>query len=460
MVNINILYIHTHDSGRMLSPYGVNTPTDNMLNFAKDSIVFRQAHCVSPTCSPSRASLLTGLYPHNNGMYGLAHRGFKINDYKKHLASYLKNFGYETVLCGIQHEASLWDKLNLATEVIGYDKNLTLESKGIPQEELYLWDINNAKRATSYIKEAKKNNKKFFLSYGMFSTHRRYPVCKDDLVDDRYIQMPPYVVDNKENRKDTARFYTSAKYADECFGKIIKALKDNGLYNDTLIIFTTDHGVANPFNKCNLLDAGTGVALMMRNPKNKNNGRVIDSLVSHIDIFPTICDIAQIDKPHWLQGKSLIDIIEEKEEEVNEEIYSEINFHTSYEPMRAIRTKQFKYIKYYDKYNKINYSNIDDSPIKKHLMDNGLKEEKKEMEALYDLYLDPWERKNVINDEKYKYILEKLRYKLCEWQEKTDDSILKGNIEIPKKAKVNKCECISASSKNREDYVQLPKDKY
>ena len=95
---MNILYIHTHDSGRFLKPYGYNVPTDYLLEFAKDAVVFRKAFCGAPTCSPSRSVLLTGMYAHNNGMLGLAHRGFKINDYSKHLASYLKNYDYEIVM--------------------------------------------------------------------------------------------------------------------------------------------------------------------------------------------------------------------------------------------------------------------------------------------------------------------------------------------------------------------------
>src|SRR6185369_2946181 len=80
----NILYIHSHDSGRYLQPYGYNVPTPNIQKLASDGILFRQAFSGAPTCSPSRASLLTGQCAHQNGMLGLAHRGFALNDYSKH----------------------------------------------------------------------------------------------------------------------------------------------------------------------------------------------------------------------------------------------------------------------------------------------------------------------------------------------------------------------------------------
>lgn len=452
---MNILYIHTHDSGRFLSPYGANISTDNLLKFAKDSIVFRNAHSAAPTCSPSRAALLTGTYPHNNGMYGLAHRGFKLLDYNKHLANYLKQYGYETTLCGVQHEAAGCTESDLGAKIIGYSNNITADDRGRSNEELVFWDLENAKKAASYIRKAK--GKKFFLSFGMFATHRDYPERIDDSIDERYISLPYSAFDNEENRRDTARYYTSARYADKCIGIVLEALKENRLYDNTLIIFTTDHGMAIPFSKCNLFDSGTGVSLIIRNPKQKEQGKVIDALVSHIDIFPTICDLVNIEKPEWLQGRTLINLLDGEINNVREEVFAEINYHTSYEPARSIRTKRYKYIKYYDDYNKVNYSNIDDSSLKEFLLNNGLKSLDKDMEAFYDLYFYPYEKNNLINDENYKDIIKELKNRLKSWQIETDDILLGGNIPISKHVKLNKKDCISPSSKDENDYEQSPK---
>ena len=453
---MNILYIHTHDSGRFLKPYGYNVPTDYLMRFAKDAVVFRNAFCGAPTCSPSRSVLLTGMYAHNNGMLGLAHRGFKINDYNKHLASYLKKYDYETVLSGVQHEADSWLNYDKAAKIIGYSCDITTVPEKNNEEELVYWDKNNAGKAARYIKEAAGNKKKFFMSFGMFSTHRKYPVISENNTNPDYVQLPPGTYDNINNRTDTARYMDSAKMADDCIETVIEALKEAGIYDETIIIFTTDHGVANPFNKCFLNDSGIGVALIIRDPNQKKQGRVIDSMVSHIDIFPTLCDLAGVEKPEWLQGRTLVPLLNENKK-VREEIYAEINYHTSYEPARCVRNERYKYIKYFDEtYSKYNYSNMDDSEVKKFLAGNGLLTMSKEMEVLYDLYFDPGEADNVAGKPEYFEILEEMREKLKKWQTETEDPILEGEIKAPEGAKVNKKSSMSAGSKDKNDYEKFP----
>ena len=100
---MNVLYLNTHDIGRYLQTYGYPVHTPNLLRLSREGMAFTQMYCASPTCSPSRGAMLTGQYPHNNGLIGLSHRGFRING-KHHLANYMKQHGYETVLSGVQHE--------------------------------------------------------------------------------------------------------------------------------------------------------------------------------------------------------------------------------------------------------------------------------------------------------------------------------------------------------------------
>ena len=113
----NILYVHSHDTGRYIQPYGHAVPTPNLQKLAEAGVLFRQAFCAGPTCSPSRAALLTGQCPHSSGMTGLAHRGFRLNDPKQHLVHTLRAAGYTAVLAGIQHVANGKD-----VESLGYDK--------------------------------------------------------------------------------------------------------------------------------------------------------------------------------------------------------------------------------------------------------------------------------------------------------------------------------------------------
>ena len=117
----NILYIHSHDTGRHIQPYGHAVPTPYLQNLAESGVLFRQNFCVNPTCSPSRASLLTGSYPHENGMFGLAHRGFSLNNYSQHIIHRLRGEGYVSALAGGQHIA-MDQGHRKAWEVIGYDE--------------------------------------------------------------------------------------------------------------------------------------------------------------------------------------------------------------------------------------------------------------------------------------------------------------------------------------------------
>lgn len=453
---MNIIYINTHDTGRMISPYGYDVPTPNLKKFAEDATIFTQSYCVSPTCSPSRASLLTGTYPHQNGMLGLAQRGFTM-DYNKHLVNYLNNNNFHTLLCGIQHEAGWYLDHEAGASMIGYKENITCDNSGFRQEDLTIWDQKNADNLCKWLDNYDKN-KPFFISYGMYSTHRRYPDIIDDDINENMV-LPPYPLPNKpETRKDHARYMTSAKSADICFGRIIESLKNNGLYEETIIIFTTDHGIAYPFNKCTLFDSGIGVSLIMRVPNSNSKGEVVDKLVSSVDVFSTLCELLKLKKPDYLEGKSFAKSFKDINSPTRDEIFAEINFHTSYEPIRCVRTERYKYIRYYDtSYLKVNLSNIDESLSKEYLLRNDLDKQTKYEEALFDLYYDSGERNNLIGDIRYEDIKVQLKEKLEKHLEATKDIILEGEIPINKQWKVNKKECRQASSKDENDYISLGK---
>lgn len=357
-------------------------------------------------------------------------------------------------MCGIQHEYGWYlDLEKNGLHNLGYKEIITTDSKPFKKEELHLWDRNNAAEVVKWL-DNYNDEKPFLLSFGMHSTHRPYPIEVAEIIDERYV-VPPYpITNNEENRHDHAQYMTTAHYADENIKMIVDALKRNNLYENSIIIFTTDHGVALPFNKCNLTDTGIGVSLIMKVPNADSNGKVVDSLVSQIDVFPTLCELLNLNKPDYLEGKSFARAFVDNKALLDEYIFAEINFHTSYEPVRCVRTKRYKYIKYYDEsWNKINLSNIDESVPKDFLMNNGLKEKVKYSEGLFDLYYDPTERNNLVNDSGYKEVLENLRKVLFEKQIQTDDPILKGALEIKKGYKVNKVECETASSKNKDDYI-------
>jgi len=101
---MNVVYLHSHDTGRYVQPYGFAVPTPSIQHLAEEGATFTKAFSCAPTCSPSRAALLTGQVPHSCGQFGLVNRGFELRDRDKHLARFMRQAGYATVQLGIYHE--------------------------------------------------------------------------------------------------------------------------------------------------------------------------------------------------------------------------------------------------------------------------------------------------------------------------------------------------------------------
>lgn len=414
----NILYIHTHDIGRYIQPYGYAVPTPNLQALAEQGVLFRQAFCANPTCSASRATLLTGMYPHNNGMTGLAHRGWALNDYRQHIVHTLRDAGYTTLLAGVQHVASHQEGEPWKT--IGYDR--------------WLGDAHAEESAATFLES--KPDFPFFLAVGFSDTHREFgPVT--DAADPRYCRPPEPLPDTPETREDMARFMTSARNLDAKMGQVFDALARSGLADNTLVICTTDHGLAFPRMKCNLTAGGIGVMLIMRGPGGFTGGRVIDSMVGQIDLFPTICDVLGIAPPPWLQGVSFMPLIRREANEVRDEIFSEVNYHAAYEPMRAIRTKRWSYIRRFEERKSPVLPNCDDSLSKTLWLEHGWRDRAPDTEALYDLIFDPNEMDNRIGDPSLRRVAAELRGRLEAWMLETEDPLLKGPVPAPAGAVVN-----------------------
>jgi len=420
----NILYIHSHDSGRYLQPYGHSVPTPNLQRLASEGVLFRRAFSCAPTCSPSRSALLTGQFPHQNGMLGLAHRGFSLNDYRKHMLYTLRDAGYQSVLGGLQHIA---DK----PERIGYDELLKPKSNRAA-------DV--APAAIAYLNG--RPSKPFFLDVGFFETHREYP--QPTAADDPRYTLPPMPIpDTPATRLDTAGFHASARILDHGVGQVLDALERNGLAENTIVISTTDHGLAFPLMKCNLTDSGWGVSLIMRGPGAFRGGKVCDAMISQVDLYPTLCDVLQLKAPAWLEGKSILPVLRGDVPEINQEIFAEVNYHASYEPKRAVRTQRWKYIRRYGDRTAPVLPNCDDSPSKSLWLEHNWRAKTLPREQLYDLIFDPTEHQNLASDTASSKVLEEMRGRLDTWMKRTSDPLLKGPVPAPTGAKVNPVDGVS-----------------
>lgn len=425
----NILYLHSHDTGRYIQPYGYAVPTPNLQRFAEQAVVFRQAFNASPTCSPSRACLLTGQYAHSNGMLGLAHRGFALTDYSHHMLHTLRRAGYQSALAGVQHVAhgtAPW-------KIIGYDRHLGNHDVAHTAAAEFL---------------AAPPHQPFFLSVGFFETHRAFPEPGSS-ESPAWCRPPAHLPDSPETRRDMAAYLASARTLDAKMGFVLDALERSGLAANTLVICTTDHGVAFPRMKCTLTDAGTGVMLMLRGPGGFAGGHVCDALVSHVDVFPTLCDLLGIAPPDWLQGVSLMPLVNGTATTVRDEVFAEVNFHAAAEPMRAVRTTRWKYIRRYDDRTRPVLPNCDDGLSKTFLLAQDWAERALDAEALYDLAFDPLEMANLAARPEAAATLEDMRGRLRRWMEATADPLLDGKIEAPATAKLNDPDGLSPNEKIR-----------
>jgi N-sulfoglucosamine sulfohydrolase len=414
----NIVYIHSHDTGRYIQPYGHAIPTPNLQRLAEEGVLFRKAFCAAPTCSPSRAALLTGQCAHSSGMLGLAHRGFGLREPKEHIVHMLRNAGYYSVLAGLQH-------VNRDTSSIGYDAVLA----GRDGAEVI---------ASRFLDSAPQQP--FFLDVGFIEVHRLrggWFTEQGSGGDPRYSLPPLPLPDTSEVRREMADFKASAEILDEKIGVVLKALEAKGAAENTLVICTTDHGPAFPGMKCNLTDHGTGVMLIMRGPGGFTDGRAIDAMVSHIDVYPTICDLIGIAHPAWLQGRSMMPLIRDEVQEINDAVYAEVTYHAAYEPQRAMRTKRWNYIRRFEERLGPVLPNCDDGLSKELWLRHGWRERAIATEQLYDLIFDPYERQNVAGDKAHAEVLEEMRGRLESWMRATEDPLLEGPVPAPSGAQVN-----------------------
>ncbi|HET7559394.1 MAG TPA: sulfatase [Limnochordia bacterium] len=409
----NIIYIHSHDTGRAIQPYGHACATPHLMRLAEAGVLFRRAFCAAPTCSPSRAALLTGQSAHQAGMLGLTHRGFGLYDYTQHIVHALRRAGYTSALSGVQHIAR-------DPEQIGYDRVL-----GRDQAE---------RRAADWLTSGEAKEP-FFLAVGFGETHRvagphRGFHPESPQGEARHVRVPAVHPDTPTVRADWADFYACAARLDAKIGTVLAALEAAGLSERTLVVYTTDHGPAFPEMKCNLTDHGTGVALIMRGP-GFTGGKTVDAMVSHLDLYPTWCELAGVAKPAWSSGEPLLPLARGERDTLHDAVFAEVSHHAAYEPMRAVRTERWKYIRRFGDRRRRVLPNCDDGFTKTYLLEHGWADEPVPEEALYDLALDPAERVNRAGDPALAATLAELRGRLEAWMHTTDDPLLAGPIPVP-----------------------------
>ncbi len=407
----NVLIVHWHDLGRYLGAYGhADVSSPRLDELAAQGVLFTRAHATAPLCSPSRGSLFTGRYPHSNGLVGLAHHGWEYRTDVRTLPQILSEAGWQTTLFGMQHETSYPARL-------GFDE----------------FDVSNSyceyvvDRATRWLDDTPRQP--FLLTTGFFETHRPYPPDRYQPADRDSVEVPGYLPETDAVRQDLAEFYGAITVADAAVGQLLDTLATTGLDRTTWVVFVTDHGPALPRAKSTLYDAGTGIALIIRPPfDHGQQPRVYDDLFSGVDLVPTLLELLGQDMPPDVEGIShagRLRAAPHDTEPARAQVFTTKTYHDSFDPIRAIRTKEYSYIENYAVRPLLDlpWDIADSAPG---MAVAPLAADRRPERELYDLIEDPDESHNLLGPDatdKAEAIANDLALLLQDWREKTNDVI-------------------------------------
>ena len=393
----DVVLLTTHDIGRHLRCYGAGSVESPHLDaLAAAGMRVAQAFCTAPQCSPSRASLATGLYPHQNGVMGLAHHGFDWELQTPHAAAVFAAAGFDTHLFGGQH-------VTLHPQTLGFTS--------IHDEP----DV-------AAIEALLAGDSRLYIEINFSQTHRPYPRAPAGA----RVEVPAFLPDTPEARTELAALQVAITRMDAAVGKVLAALERAGRAEDAIVIFTTDHGLAMPRAKCTLYDPGLEVALIVRWPARGIAG-VRSDLVSNLDVLPTVLDATGIAVPAGVQGLSLL-----ADHEPRDAIFAEKTFHSYYDPMRCIRTRRHKLIRNFETAFAVEVpADIQASPIFRADPTRYSKDRPSAVE-LYDLEADPLEQRNLAATKETAEIEERLSGELWRWMRETDDPLLRGPVQSPR----------------------------
>jgi len=438
----NILLIVADDMGPDMGCYGDDIArTPNLDKLAAENVLFEKAYVTNASCSPSRSSILTGLYPHQTGQTGLSHHGFSMNQDYRNIPSVLKKVGYKTALLGKLHvkpfEAFPFD----FTVSIDFPNETGLE-KGFNPNPVNVIRTNGStgREKVKFAQTVERvadsagvffedlQGKPFFMMVNFLDPHHPFY----DQVEGQPEKMisGKEVINSKYNEREglsekIAGYYNGISRVDIGFGLLEKYLQENDLYENTLIIFIGDHGPPFARSKLTCYERGLKIPFIVKFPFSKYQGRFKQE-ISTIDIFPTILEILNQDKQvsrpdDGLPGISLTKHIREEAE--HEAIFAEFNFHGSdyIFPMRSVKKGNIKLIvNYLSAY----YSDIEPQTGSDYIRRKAKDFAEKPKYELYDLKVDPEETDNLASRVDFQPALEELLHTLQAFQVATGDTLV------------------------------------
>ena len=323
---LNVVVLIADDvSWNDLGCYGSSSvQTPNIDKLAEGGIRFNNAILTASSCSPSRISIMTGRYPHNTGAAEL-HTEPEV-DFGS-LASSLKKKGYYTGQAGKWHMGKLLRQ--------SFDKiHDTLEQNGNGGEDMWIPSLRERER-----------NKPFFFWFAPLDAHRPWgPNEFAKTIDPKDVEVPATLVDTDSTRLDLAQYFIEIKRFDFHVGEVVKELKRHRVYDNTAIIVMADNGRPFPRDKTRMYDSGMKTPFIVHWPETIKKRAVSNSLLSSVDIAPTILDICSVPVPESFQGKSFKPVLKDPEKEIRKYVFSEHNWHDYEAHERMARTEDFIYI--------------------------------------------------------------------------------------------------------------------
>jgi N-sulfoglucosamine sulfohydrolase len=448
-VKPNILLLVSEDTGPQLGCYGdpfARTPYLDRLG--KEGTIFSKAYVTQAGCSPSRASIFTGTYPHENGQIGLATHGLKLYDKNPFIfINALKESGYRTAILG---------KIHVNPEsAFHLDERLEGDSFG----------KRNVQKVTSNaMKFIEESDKPFFLMVNYADTHRPYVKQGEGLPLNPYnkedVDVLPYIgYSNEILKEETADYYNCIERLDEGIGLLLNKLKETKKFSNTVIFYLGDHGAEMLRGKMTSYEGGLHIPLIIQWNGKFKAGQRVEELVSGIDLAPTILELGGAKIPKSLNGKSLVPLLNGKQILWRKYLFAEYNLHSPHNlfPQRSVRDNKYKFIlnllpgEPYTGYYNIEFGTGHTGDYDKFYNDHKYNEEilktapkkvqtaysllrKAQEYELYDLENDPSEFNNLANNESYKNILERLKSELNSWRLQTKDPLLSDkNLSLLKK---------------------------
>jgi N-sulfoglucosamine sulfohydrolase len=440
----NIVLIVSDDHGTdALGCWGnpvVHTPALDAL--AADGVRFTHAFCTTASCSPSRATILSGMHNHANGMYGLQHtyHHFQSFDTVKSLPVRLTDAGYRTARVG---------KFHVSPEEVYRFETVLSEGRANNMQALGRSPVEMADTCRDFI--AAGDDRPFFLFFCMDDPHRGipfdtwpepndfgnrddgYPGVTKDACRAEDVIVPPYLPDTPECRAELAEYYQSVSRMDQGVGRLIDHLKRTGRYDNTVIIYLSDNGIAFPGAKTTLYEPGMRLPCIIRDPASGGYGGDCDAMISWVDIAPTILDYAGSPGEEGFHGRSFRAAIGTEHPRGFDEVYGSHTFHeiTMYYPMRVVRNRRYKLI--------WNLAHDLEFPFAADLKQSSAWQSvirrgntvygRRSVDALlhrplyelYDLEHDPDEVNNLADDPRLRPVMIDLLRKLDEFQRDTDD---------------------------------------